>query len=434
MLLGALVDLGVPIDDAAAGRRRGAARRGVPRGESSAAGRAARHPGLGRGRGRRGLADMGRRPGAGGTGQRSIRGSASSRWRRSSGSPRPRHARTGYVRTRSTSTRSARTTRSRTSSGRAPESSRWAPPESSSPPSRSDRIGADGARSPARPGARGARADPRLAGRRLGTGRRGARDARPASRWPPRWRRSPGALPSMTISEVGVGAGTRDVPHRPNVVRLVMGEVAGEVVGGRPRRPPTPSPWRRTSTTSTPGLARRSRPPAGRRCARRLADPDPHEEGPARHTLHVLARPADEGPDRARPGAHEHARRSAGTGDPVRAGPGVGARRGARRQGADQGRVAGRPRRARHAEYEDAAELARATGMPVTQVLSAAAAAAVTRASSPARRGRMTYAPCGTALRATALPRRACVRGATQGAGSAAALRHRDLRGQMPAP
>ena len=37
-----------------------------------------------------------------------------------------------------------------------------------------------------------------------------------------------GALPSMTVAGIGVGAGTRDVPHRPNVVRLVVGESAGE--------------------------------------------------------------------------------------------------------------------------------------------------------------------------------------------------------------
>src|SRR4051794_24845244 len=36
-----------------------------------------------------------------------------------------------------------------------------------------------------------------------------------------------GALPPMAVSEVGVGAGTRDVPHRANVVRLVVGEDAG---------------------------------------------------------------------------------------------------------------------------------------------------------------------------------------------------------------
>src|SRR4051812_41390974 len=35
-----------------------------------------------------------------------------------------------------------------------------------------------------------------------------------------------GALPSMAVGDVGVGAGTRDVPHRANVVRLVVGEEA----------------------------------------------------------------------------------------------------------------------------------------------------------------------------------------------------------------
>src|SRR4051794_23264237 len=35
-----------------------------------------------------------------------------------------------------------------------------------------------------------------------------------------------GALPAMTVDGVGVGAGSRDVPHRANVVRLVVGEGA----------------------------------------------------------------------------------------------------------------------------------------------------------------------------------------------------------------
>ena len=33
----------------------------------------------------------------------------------------------------------------------------------------------------------------------------------------------------MTVGEVGIGAGTRDVPGRPNVVRLVVGDSAGTV-------------------------------------------------------------------------------------------------------------------------------------------------------------------------------------------------------------
>jgi pyridinium-3,5-bisthiocarboxylic acid mononucleotide nickel chelatase len=41
-----------------------------------------------------------------------------------------------------------------------------------------------------------------------------------------------GPLPSMTVDAVGVGAGTRDLPARANVVRLVAG-VASEQPGGR---------------------------------------------------------------------------------------------------------------------------------------------------------------------------------------------------------
>src|SRR3954469_1197528 len=42
---------------------------------------------------------------------------------------------------------------------------------------------------------------------------------------------SSGALPSMRVGDVGVGAGTRDVAHRPNVVRLVLGESVEQTTG-----------------------------------------------------------------------------------------------------------------------------------------------------------------------------------------------------------
>ena len=40
-----------------------------------------------------------------------------------------------------------------------------------------------------------------------------------------------GALPAMRIRAVGIGAGDRDLPDRPNVVRLVLGEPAGGGAG-----------------------------------------------------------------------------------------------------------------------------------------------------------------------------------------------------------
>ncbi|MEY2975627.1 MAG: nickel pincer cofactor biosynthesis protein LarC [Actinomycetota bacterium] len=36
-----------------------------------------------------------------------------------------------------------------------------------------------------------------------------------------------GAMPPMTVTATGFGAGTKDVPQRPNVVQVVIGEVAG---------------------------------------------------------------------------------------------------------------------------------------------------------------------------------------------------------------
>jgi hypothetical protein len=40
------------------------------------------------------------------------------------------------------------------------------------------------------------------------------------------WASASGPMPAMTVSEVGVGAGERDNPEQPNVVRLVVGEAA----------------------------------------------------------------------------------------------------------------------------------------------------------------------------------------------------------------
>ena len=51
-------------------------------------------------------------------------------------------------------------------------------------------------------------------------------------------------LPPMTVDAIGVGAGTRDIPDRPNVTRVVIGTPS-------PRRPSSPGP----SDSSAPALA-----------------------------------------------------------------------------------------------------------------------------------------------------------------------------------
>jgi uncharacterized protein (TIGR00299 family) protein len=195
----------------------------------------------------------------------------------------------------------------------------------------------------------------------------------------------PGALPSMTISEVGVGAGTRDVPHRPNVVRLVMGEVAGEVVGGKAEAAADAV----ALETNVDDLDPRVWPDVlarllGAGALDAWLTPILMKKGRPGHTLHVLARPADEGLLTDLVLAHTSTlgvRRVPVTRSVLdRAWLPVEALGGKVRI-----KVGSRDGRVVHAtpEYEDATELARATGMPVTQVLSAAAAAAVTAGLIP---------------------------------------------------
>jgi pyridinium-3,5-bisthiocarboxylic acid mononucleotide nickel chelatase len=40
-----------------------------------------------------------------------------------------------------------------------------------------------------------------------------------------------GSMPTMTVSTIGVGSGTKDIPDRPNVVRAIFGEAADTVSG-----------------------------------------------------------------------------------------------------------------------------------------------------------------------------------------------------------
>ena len=139
---------------------------------------------------------------------------------------------------------------------------------------------------PRRPAGAGAR------GPRAGRGAGGcSRAATASSRRRPGWPwygRCPdecGALPPLTVSAVGIGAGGRDVAGRANVVRVVIGEP-----GGADRS----TMW--VLETNVDDLDPRLWPTvlsalldAGRRG--RVARADPHEEGPARpHALRARPR------------------------------------------------------------------------------------------------------------------------------------------------
>jgi uncharacterized protein (TIGR00299 family) protein len=189
-----------------------------------------------------------------------------------------------------------------------------------------------------------------------------------------------GTLPSMTVGEVGVGAGTRDVPHRPNVVRLVVGEDAG---------PGEPAAGAVVLETNVDDLDPRVWPDV----LARLLDagaldawltPILMKKGRPGHMLHVLARLSDEA------GLTELVLTHTST---------LGLRRTpVTRSVLDRGwvpvevlggkvriKVGSRGGRVVHAtpEYEDAAELARATGVPVAHVLTLAHAAALAVGLTP---------------------------------------------------
>ena len=138
------------------------------------------------------------------------------------------------------------------------------------------------------------RPDPRPG--RAGTARRdpGASPApcrprcarRPAPRWWPHLVDEWTTLPPMRVERVGMGAGGRDPAELPNVVRLVLGD-AGRAGAGR-----APSSWRPTSTTWTRGCG----PASWTRCSPPGASdawltPILMKKGRPAHTLSVLCRP-----------------------------------------------------------------------------------------------------------------------------------------------
>jgi uncharacterized protein (TIGR00299 family) protein len=183
-----------------------------------------------------------------------------------------------------------------------------------------------------------------------------------------------GALPAMSVAATGVGAGTRDRPDRPNVVRLVLGTAAAPDQDGDEAV---------VLETNVDDLDPRVWPDVlGRLLAAGALDawltPILMKKGRPAHTLHALARPQDEaaladlvfthtstlGVRRAPVGRHVLDR----SWTPVAVLDGqvrikVGHRNGTVRQATP--------------EYEDVAELARAGGVPVAQALALAQRAAL---------------------------------------------------------
>ena len=62
-------------------------------------------------------------------------------------------------------------------------------------------------------------------------------------------------LPAMTVDEVGVGAGGRDVPGRANVVRILVGTVTPAALGAASTMTPTAPGAAGTVTPAAPGTA-----------------------------------------------------------------------------------------------------------------------------------------------------------------------------------
>ncbi len=89
-----------------------------------------------------------------------------------------------------------------------------------------------------------------------------------------------GALPAMTVSSVGYGAGRADTAGRPNVVQVIVGEaLASDAVAPRPGRAGRAA-RRQRRRRHRRGDRPHHRRPRRRRSVRRLGDTDRDEEGP----------------------------------------------------------------------------------------------------------------------------------------------------------
>ncbi len=94
-------------------------------------------------------------------------------------------------------------------------------------------------------------------------------------------------FPAMKIEKAGYGAGTRDFPDHPNLLRLTIGETtqAGshpQIAGHLQRNRHCPRSESRRSQPASPRL--RHGAPAGRRRARRIQCARPNEKEPSRRT------------------------------------------------------------------------------------------------------------------------------------------------------
>ena len=120
-----------------------------------------------------------------------------------------------------------------------------------------------------------------------------------------------GPLPPMRIEATGHGAGGRETKGRPNVLRLIVGEEEARLERG-----PRPRARDRARRRRSPAPRPAPRSPAGAGRARRLLHPRADEEGPARRPRHGHRRGVEaRGPrGAALPGDDDARRAAAGVG------------------------------------------------------------------------------------------------------------------------